>query len=114
MTRVLVCGGRDYKDEERVFRELDSIHATRRIDVLIQGGARGADLLAWEWGIIHRVTLETYTAEWKTHGKSAGIFRNLQMLKEGKPDLVLAFPGGAGTAHMVRIAKAAGKEVIEI
>jgi hypothetical protein len=36
------------------------------------------------------------------------------MLREGKPDLVIAFPGGRGTAHMTRIALEAGLKVIEI
>ena len=36
------------------------------------------------------------------------------MLDEGKPDLVVAFPGGRGTAHMTRIARGAGIEVIEV
>lgn len=33
---------------------------------------------------------------------------------EGKPDLVVAFPGGSGTADCVRRAKAAGVEVLVI
>jgi hypothetical protein len=36
------------------------------------------------------------------------------MLDVGKPDLVIAFPGGNGTAHMVGIAKAAGITVIKV
>jgi hypothetical protein len=36
------------------------------------------------------------------------------MLVEGKPDLVVAFPGGRGTAGMMRLAKAANVEVIEV
>jgi hypothetical protein len=38
----------------------------------------------------------------------------LQMLDEGKPDLVIAFPGGGGTADMMRRARAAGVEVLEV
>jgi hypothetical protein len=34
------------------------------------------------------------------------------MLNEGKPDLVVAFPGGRGTADMVKRARAAGIELI--
>jgi UDP-N-acetylmuramoylalanine-D-glutamate ligase len=34
------------------------------------------------------------------------------MLNEGKPDLVVAFPGGAGTENMVSLATKAGIEVI--
>jgi predicted polyphosphate/ATP-dependent NAD kinase len=37
-----------------------------------------------------------------TQGKAAGIIRNQRMLDEGKPDLVIAFQGGDGTADMVR------------
>jgi UDP-N-acetylmuramoylalanine-D-glutamate ligase len=33
------------------------------------------------------------------------------MLDEGKPDLVVAFPGGRGTANMVQQAHRAGVEV---
>jgi hypothetical protein len=36
------------------------------------------------------------------------------MLDEGKPDLVIAFPGGRGTADMVKKARRAGVEVVEI
>ncbi len=36
------------------------------------------------------------------------------MLDEGKPDIVLAFPGGKGTANMVRQAKKAEITVVEI
>jgi ABC-type sugar transport system substrate-binding protein len=36
------------------------------------------------------------------------------MLDEGKPDIVVAFPGGTGTADMVRRARKAGVVVIEV
>jgi hypothetical protein len=36
------------------------------------------------------------------------------MIDQGRPDLVVAFPGGRGTADMVRRARAAGISVIEI
>lgn len=110
--RVLVCGGRD-------FRQRDLLNATFRplfpkLSAIICGGAPGADTLAWDWAWENRVTCYRYMADWKTHGKAAGPIRNQQMIDEGKPDLVIAFPGGRGTADMVRRAKAAGVEVREI
>jgi hypothetical protein len=36
------------------------------------------------------------------------------MLGQGHPDLVVAFPGGRGTADMVRRANAAGVRVMEV
>lgn len=56
-------------------------------------------------------TLEGVFPRSATNGKAAGPIRNQRMLDEGKPDLVVAFPGGRGTADMVRRAKAAGVPV---
>jgi UDP-N-acetylmuramoylalanine-D-glutamate ligase len=53
-------------------------------------------------------------ADCETHGRSADPIRNRRTLDEGKPDLVVAFPGGRGTAHMVSQARAAGVRVIEV
>lgn len=44
---------------------------------------------------------------------AAGPIRNSRMLREGKPDLVLAFPGHGGTADMVKQAGEAGVGVMK-
>jgi hypothetical protein len=112
--RLLVCGGRDYTDGATAFALLDRIHAMRPITCVIQGDARGADTLARHWACSHSVPHEDYPADWRTHGKAAGHIRNAQMLAEGRPDKVVAFPGGRGTADMVRKARAAGLNVLEL
>lgn len=109
--RVLVCGGRDFDDFESVNEELTWLAGEHRLDVIIHGGARGADTLAGEWAQLCRVPVEVYLADWKKHGRAAGPMRNQRMIEEGQPDLVMAFPGGAGTTDMVLRAKAAGIEV---
>lgn len=107
--RVIVCGGRDYDDRARVYAELDALSP----DVVIEGGANGADYCAYRWVREKRGCegWERYEAEWDKHGRGAGPLRNQRMLDEGKPDLVLAFPGGRGTADMVRRAERAGVPV---
>ena len=56
-----------------------------------------------------------FPAQWDTYGRGAGFARNVQMLREGKPDYVLAFHDrietSKGTGHMVDIARRAGIEV---
>ncbi|HVM91382.1 MAG TPA: DUF2493 domain-containing protein [Terriglobales bacterium] len=114
--KVIVCGGRDYQDRERVFSTLDSIHAETPITVLIQGGAKGADDLAFRWGMQVKgghMELLTVNAEWEKHGRRAGPIRNALMLEE-KPDLVIAFPGGRGTANMIRQTLDAGVRLMEV
>lgn len=118
MMRVLVCGGRDYADAERLSEVLHRLHDKAGIDVIVQGGAKGADHWAKRWGELCGVPVETYEADWLTYGKAAGPIRNAQMLAESRPDVVIAFPTpGAknkGTKSMMRIAREAGVEVVEI
>lgn len=117
MTRfpVIVCGGRDYADEAAVFRVLDQIKSRKGPLRIIQGGAPGADLLAFRWAVKQpSCALVNMPADWRTHGRAAGPIRNQQMLDEYAPQLVVAFPGGRGTRDMVRRARAAKVEVMEI
>ncbi len=109
--RLLACGGRDYADRAFVAECLDKAHAKRPITLLIHGGAKGADALAEDWAQANLVPSKAYEAQWDVYGKAAGPVRNMRMLAEGKPDGVVAFPGGAGTAHMAGLAIDAGLPV---
>lgn len=113
--RILVCGGRDFSDRSLVFHILDLEALEHDIHAVIQGGASGADKLAREWCYQRQsIRMWNFPADWKKHGKAAGPIRNQQMLDEGKPTKVFAFPGGRGTADMIRRAKAAGVPVYMI
>lgn len=111
--KALVCGGRDYSDKLALWHTLDCA-GPPHISAIISGMARGADSLAAEWAINAKLKLYAFPADWNKHGKAAGAIRNQQMLDEGKPDVVIAFPGGRGTADMVSRAKAQGFKVIEV
>ena len=111
--RLLVCGDRHWTDQELVDRTLDEIHAAVPIAVLIEGEAKGADTCGRIWAETRTppVPVLRFPAQWKAFGKAAGPIRNQQQLDEGKPNLVVAFhdnlANSKGTAHMVRIARAA-------
>ena len=112
--RVLVCGGRNYTDKDALFLALDRLHAEYRFTCLIHGAAHGADDLADRWATSREVCIERYAANWKTYGRAAGPVRNQRMLKEGRPELVIAFQGGRGTENMIRQATKAGVKVTRI
>jgi predicted Rossmann-fold nucleotide-binding protein len=109
--KVLVCGGRDFADFAMLSEEMMRLLAERDVDAIIHGGARGADSMAGEFANATGIEEIVFPADWKKYGRRAGPIRNQQMLDEGKPDLVVAFPGGRGTADMVERARAAGIEV---
>lgn len=108
--RVLVCGGRDYIDAARMAAVLGDL----RPKLVIHGAARGADTLAAQWATFTKTKALAFPADWERHGRAAGAVRNQQMLDEGKPHLVAAFPGGRGTEDMVRRARAQGFPVVQL
>ena len=116
--RVLVCGSRDFNDYNLLATKLDEVR-DRLGDVsmrVISGAARGADSLAAKWAQQRGVPCDEYPADWDRHGKSAGYRRNEQMLTEGDPHLVVAFPQGEsrGTRQMMDIASKARVAVEEV
>jgi hypothetical protein len=112
--RLLVCGGREFTDVQAAFAALDRLHARNPVSLLIEGGARGADAIARYWADENAIPFVTFQADWDGLGPSAGPLRNIRMLQEGRPDMVAAFPGRRGTAHMVRIAEEAGVHVVRL
>lgn len=109
--RVLVCGGRDYGDWTSAMSFLDWVNSETPITMVIHGGAQGADAFGAEWADRNGVPTWVFPADWKAHGRKAGPLRNQQMLDEALPERVIAFPGGRGTADMLR---RAGKACVRI
>ena len=79
-------------------------------DSIIHDGAPGADTLAAEVAQELGIRARAYPADWRKHGRAAGPIRNQLMLDDGKPDILVAFPGGKGTADMIR--RATGRVLI--
>jgi len=108
--RALVCGGRHFRSWGEVWRALNKLHKKYPITCLISGGCTGADTFAAEWADQTSIPKQIYKADWAI-GPEAGPLRNQQMLVDGKPDIVVAFKGGRGTADMMRRAQNAGVRV---
>ena len=112
--RVLVCGGRDFNDVTLAYKVLNHFHDIHGFTCVIDGDAKGADRLAGLWAKDIGIESRKYPADWKTYGRAAGHIRNQQMLDEGRPEMVIAFPGGKGTANMISLTKKAGIDLIEV
>lgn len=120
--RLLVTGSRTWTDAPFIRRELHSVLCPEfgvfRPLTLVHGGAiRGADCIADEWAEMEiadhdsPITVECHAADWKQHGKRAGLIRNAEMVKAGA-DLCLAFirAHSRGATHCAALASAAGIE----
>lgn len=114
---VVVTGGRDYRADHRIYAELDAVAGSGLVRFLIHGACRGTDLLAAQWACLNDIDEVRMPARW-ADGRSAGPARNRRMLKfaaelsePGERVMLLAFPGGLGTASCVREAERLGIEV---
>lgn len=116
---IAAGGGRDLAwSHQRVAAELLTRSGGRLVHLLLHGGARGADAaiaraahqLGWPSCVMQ--------AEWQRHGRAAGPIRNRELLEQAIAQavlhtspgsiasvLVVAFPGGAGTASLVQQAR---------
>lgn len=120
--KLLVCGGRDFSDQILLFKTLDSLPrpilviegGQRKFDPILKRTIGGADFWAMCWAQARGIEYVTENAEWRRLGRAAGAARNALMLKKYKPNLVVAFPGGRGTANMVRLATEAGVRVMMV
>ena len=110
--RVLVVGGTSFSDWGLLCDTLDRLHDEHEIRLLIHGVSAGADSLADYWAKLRGVESIPCLPDWEGHGRGGSLVSNRQLLADHKPDLVVAFPGGSDTKHMVEIAQKARATVI--
>lgn len=103
--KVVVTGGRDFKDQEFIFKTLNQIHLQTPITLMTSGMAKGVDEICFKWAMKNEINCICVPAKWSRDGRAAGPIRNKEMADMLNHDLVVAFPGGKGTAHMVKYCK---------
>lgn len=113
ITIILVTGGRDYDGTDVVFDCLTHLDSEFERMIVVHGDAEGADTLAYN--VCREVGIEQVRvpAAWKKFNRAAGPIRNTLMIDLFDVDLVLAFPGGTGTANMKKQADERGIDVLE-
>lgn len=110
MRTIIVTGGRNYNDHVIVQEVLNIINP----DLIVQGGAFGADELARRYAQIHGIQCITIEANWNLHGRFAGPKRNIEMLEMYPTAIVVAFPGGKGTENCIKEASKRNKIILQV
>ena len=87
--KVGIVGSRGFTDYKKVCDELVQIE---NIDVIVSGGARGADSLGDKWAKDNNIETLIFKPDWKKYGKRAGYIRNEDIIKNS--DYVIAFWDG--------------------
>ncbi len=126
MRVAIITGGRNQSpgvaDRDALLVALSAHDVTH----VLHGACAGVDMWAHEVVKAAGIWVMAMPALWDTQGKVAGPKRNKEMAKAAlwmtdanawepaRPPVCIAFPGGVGTAGMVRIAKSKEFEMVEI
>ncbi len=116
MGKIIIAGCRDFNNYELLKERCDYLLQNQKKEdiVIISGHASGADTLGERYAKERGLKLETYPADWRTHGKAAGPIRNAQMASVS--DALIAFWDGKsrGTKNMIDTATKQGLQVAVI
>lgn len=116
---IVAGGGRELAwPHQRIAAELLARTGGRLVHLLLHGGARGADRVIGRAAYQLGWPVEVLPADWRRHGRAAGPIRNRELLEQAvaraeahsSPGyqasvLVVAFPGGTGTASLLQQAR---------
>lgn len=109
---VIVTGGRDFTDRDLVWAVLRKLQPG---NIIVGDCPTGVDSFAREWAKSQpRQGYVVYEAFWDKEGRKAGPLRNRRMVQDHKDAVVLAFPGGRGTASCIAEAEAEGLIILQV
>ena len=117
--RIIIAGGRDFKDYDvlkqsciKILKELHNESAFFKQSLeIVSGTASGADKFGEVFAETYKLKLSRFPAKWDVHGKSAGYIRNKEMAEYASQDdilgVLIAFWDGKskGTKLMIDLAK---------
>nr|WP_314074728.1 SLOG family protein [uncultured Roseococcus sp.] len=99
--RIIVCGDHRRKNHGAVFEALNLLRRERGVAAVLHGEQPGVAGLAAEWAKQSEIPTELFAAHWQEFQSKAPARRNASMIRYGRPDLLVAFPGGGNTIDLI-------------
>ena len=121
--RIIVCGGRNFNDYDRMKSILDGVIAEIGLGItaieIVSGHCAGADQLGEKYAEERGYPCKVFPANWEKCGRAAGPIRNSEMIKyasEVEVPVVVAFrsPRTMGTNDTVKKAQRKGFKVVVV
>jgi hypothetical protein len=111
MIKVIIAGGRNFDDFNRLCQICDEFLQDQNNIEIVSGAYKGADLLGERYAAERNYPIKQFPANWRQYGKSAGLKRNTEMASYA--DILIAFWDGEskGTKHMIELATQVGLSV---
>lgn len=99
--KLAIIGSRSFNNYDYLVRVLEPYKS--KIDLVISGGAKGADSLGELWAKENNIETLIFLADWDKNGKAAGFIRNKDIIENC--DCCIAFWDGSskGTKHSLSL-----------
>ena len=89
--RVAIVGSRTFNNYNLLEKTICN-KMVGSINLIVSGGAKGADSLAEKFAKKHNISMRIFSAEWDKYGRGAGYIRNKLIIDNA--DVVFAFWDG--------------------
>jgi len=114
--KVAIVGSREWNDYVLFKAYINKFRENIQIDMIISGGARGVDKMAYDYAVESGITFVCHPPKPEDAYPAKFFRRNLRIVEQA--ECVIAFPKGksSGTRHAISLAKKLKKQlyVIEV
>ena len=109
--RLAIVGSREFGDYDLLCAEVAKIQQTQTIDLVVSGGAQGADTLAKKFAAKNRIPLMEFLPDYSRYGRGAPLQRNSLIVNNAEWVLAFVTVTSKGTWNTIRKAERAKKKV---
>ena len=110
--KLAIVGSREFENYDLLCAEVAKIQKTQNIELIVSGGAKGADTLAKKFAARNHIPLMEFLPDYERYGRGAPLQRNSLIVQHANWVLAFVTASSRGTWDTIRKAERAGKHVI--
>lgn len=103
--KTILCGSRTIQSYDALLAALAACGFADQITTVFTGMASGPDIFGYRWALERKLPVRPFLPDWKTHGKPAGIIRNMEMVTYADAMVALWDTRSTGTKHIIAYSK---------
>lgn len=80
--KLAIVGSREFENYDLFCAEVAKIQKKQKIDLIVSGGAKGADTLAKKFAALNQIPLMDFLPDYDRYGRGAPLQRNTLIVKK--------------------------------
>lgn len=110
--KLAIVGSREFENYDLLCAEVEKIKQTQTVELIVSGGAKGADTLAKRYAALNHIPMMELKPDYKQFGHNAPAQRNALIVENADWVLAFAAPTSRGTWDTIRKAEKMLRKVI--